>query len=243
MRIDRFITVTAMGSRKEAHQWLKQGRLTVNGQSVKLAKQQVEPGQDSIALDGEVINYAPLSYYLLNKPAGVLSATKDSRTKTVMALLSTADFRADLFPVGRLDKDTTGLLLLTNDGQLAHQLLSPKKQVTKLYQAQIDGLVTAADVARFAEGVITQHGTKFKPAKLQIMGLDLTKKQSVIQVQVLEGQFHEVKRLFQSIEKPVLKLRRLAMGPLTLPEGLPVGQYRPLTTMELTALKNSSKGV
>lgn len=237
MRIDKFITTGGFGSRKDARQWVKAKQLQVNQVVVKTTKQQVDPEQDEISLAGEVLTYQPLVYFMLNKPQGVITATQDAKQRTVLDLIAATDQRADLAPVGRLDKDTTGLLLLTNDGPLAHRLLSPKAHVAKWYQAEIDGLVTAADQAKFAAGITTQHGTTFQPAMLKILNVNEAQGRSIIQVQLHEGQFHEVKRLFRAVDKTVLQLQRLSMGTLSLPADLALGQYRALTDEEVTALK------
>ena len=237
MRIDKLITTGGFGSRKDARQWVKNKQLQVKQVVVKTTKQQVDPEQDEIRLAGKVLTYQPLVYFMLNKPQGVITATEDAKQRTVLDLIAVADQRTDLAPVGRLDKDTTGLLLLTNDGPLAHRLLSPKSHVAKWYQAEIDGIVTAEDQTCFAAGITTQHGTVFQPATLKILSVDAIQKRSIIQVQLHEGQYHEVKRLFRAVGKTVLYLQRLSMGTLTLPVELPVGQYRALTAEEIRALQ------
>lgn len=237
MRIDKFITTGGFGSRKDARQWVKAKQLQVNQAVVKTTKQQVDPDRDVICLAGEQLQYQPLVYFILHKPQGVITATQDAKQRTVLDLIALADRRADLAPVGRLDKDTTGLLLLTNDGGLAHHLLSPKSQVAKWYQAEIAGVVTAADQAKFAAGITTQHGTTFQPAQLKILSVDKERQRSVVQVQLHEGQFHEVKRLFRTVDKTVAQLKRLSMGSLVLPADLAPGQYRALTTKEIADLK------
>lgn len=234
MRLDKYLADLTQYSRKEVKIILKQKRVSVNEVVVKNAKLQVAETSDVVRLDGVALHYQTFFYYMMNKPADVLSATKDKTDTTVLDLLADGDYREDLFPVGRLDKDTTGLVILSNDGQLAHQLLSPKKHVPKLYEATVNGCVNEADVARFAKGIeLTDFTTQ--PAKLTI--LDANAETSNIQVQIMEGKFHQVKRMFGAIEKPVRTLNRIQMGQLKLDESLELGAYRPLTENELTALQ------
>jgi len=181
---------------------------------------------------GNPIGYEAFEYYMLHKPAGVISATTDVKDKTVVDLISDKK-RKDLFPVGRLDKDTEGLLLITNDGELAHRLLSPKKHVDKVYYARIDGIVTQEDVEAFRLGVSIGQGEVAKPAVLEILSADAI---SEIKVTIQEGKFHQVKRMFHTIGKEVLYLKRLSMGKLVLDDSLPLGAYRKLTREELEEL-------
>ncbi|MFK4568483.1 pseudouridine synthase [Enterococcus sp. UD-01] len=238
MRLDKFLADVGLGSRKEVKQLLKKGLITVNEQMVKDGKQQINEEQDQIAFADEVLVYQRYYYYLLNKPQGVISATEDNRDQTVIDLLKDEDYRADLFPVGRLDKDTEGLLLLTNDGQLAHRLLSPKKHVDKEYFAKVQGIVTEADVQRFAEGFSLLNGEQVKPSKLMIKAVDSGAGTSDIQLVIQEGKFHQVKRMFEAVDKKVVYLKRLRMGNLWLDEALALGDYRTLTEAELRLLEN-----
>lgn len=238
MRLDKFLADVGLGSRKEVKQLLKKGLITVNEQTVKDGKQQINEEQDQIAFADEVLIYQRYYYYLLNKPQGVISATEDNRDQTVIDLLKDEDYRADLFPVGRLDKDTEGLLLLTNDGQLAHRLLSPKKHVDKEYFAKVQGIVTEADVQRFAEGFSLLNGEQVKPSKLMIKAVDSGAGTSDIQLIIQEGKFHQVKRMFEAVDKKVVYLKRLRMGNLWLDEALALGDYRTLTESELRLLEN-----
>jgi 16S rRNA pseudouridine516 synthase len=238
MRLDKFLADVGLGSRKEVKQLLKKGLITVNEQMVKDGKQQINEEQDQIAFADEVLVYQRYYYYLLNKPQGVISATEDNRDQTVIDLLKDEDYRADLFPVGRLDKDTEGLLLLTNDGQLAHRLLSPKKHVDKEYFAKVQGIVTEADVQRFAEGFSLLNGEQVKPSKLMIKAADSGAGTSDIQLIIQEGKFHQVKRMFEAVDKKVVYLKRLRMGNLWLDEALALGDYRTLTEAELRLLEN-----
>lgn len=237
MRLDKFLAETTVGSRKEAKQLLKKNLVAVNGRIIKDGKMQIDEHQDRITFAGELLSYQKFYYYMLHKPQGVISATEDKRDQTVIDLLKDEDYRKDLFPVGRLDKDTEGLLLLTNDGKLAHQLLSPKKHVDKEYFARIQGIVTTEDSVHFASGVILTNGEQAKPSKLTIELVDEINEISEIQLVIQEGKFHQVKRMFEAVDKKVIYLKRLRMGNLWLDEELALGEYRALTEKELEALK------
>ncbi|WP_321388883.1 pseudouridine synthase [uncultured Enterococcus sp.] len=239
MRLDKFLSETGCGSRKEVKKLLKQGIITVNNQVVKDAKSQVNEWEDQVAYDGEQLHYQKYFYYMLHKPQGVISATEDKYDETVIDLLSDEDFREDLFPVGRLDKDTEGLLILTNDGQLSHRLLSPKKHVDKEYFARISGVVTEEDIKLFAQGLILKSGEAVKPGKLVVDAVDEAKGESEIRLVIQEGKFHQVKRMFEAVDKQVVYLKRLRMGELYLDEALELGDYRPLTATELQLLEPS----
>ncbi|MGF2942356.1 pseudouridine synthase [Enterococcus xiangfangensis] len=234
MRLDKFLAEAGLGSRKEVKQLIKQGKITVNQENEKSDKRQVDPLKDLIAFQGEVLHYQEFYYYLLHKPAGVVSATEDSRDKTVIDLFSATDYRSDLFPVGRLDKDTEGLLLITNDGKLAHELLSPKKHVAKEYYAEINGVMTKADQQRFVEGITLDGGVTL-PAKLLID--ETTEEASKVRIILHEGKFHQVKRMVKACGKEVSYLKRIRMGELVLPESLAKSAYRPLTDEELELLQ------
>lgn len=234
MRLDKFLAEVGLGSRKEVKQLIKKGQITVNQQVEKSDKKQVDPEKDSIVFQGEPLHYQEFYYYLLHKPAGVVSATEDKRDQTVMDLFSASDYRSDLFPVGRLDKDTEGLLLITNDGQLAHELLSPRKHVEKEYFAEVDGVMTADDQKRFVTG-ITLDGELTLPAELLID--ETTEETSKLRIILHEGKFHQVKRMVKACGKEVAYLKRIRMGNLTLPKDLDKGNYRPLTESELHSLK------
>lgn len=240
MRLDKFLSETGCGSRKEVKKLLKQGIITVNDQVVKDAKSQVNEWADQIAYDGEPLHYQKYFYYMLHKPQGVISATEDKYDETVIDLLSDEDYREDLFPVGRLDKDTEGLLILTNDGQLAHRLLSPKKHVDKEYFARIAGIVTEEDIEQFAFGLTLRSGEAVKPGQLVIDAVDEAAEESEIRLVIHEGKFHQVKRMFEAVDKEVVYLKRLRMGELYLDEELELGGYRPLTEAELAMLEPSN---
>ncbi|HZG70162.1 MAG TPA: pseudouridine synthase [Chondromyces sp.] len=235
MRLDKVLANLGYGSRKEVKKMLKDGGVTVNGETIQDAKTHVNPEEDQIVIYGETVRYREFIYLMMNKPPGVISATEDIREETVIDLLEIEDQVFEPFPVGRLDKDTEGLLLLTNDGQLSHQLLSPKKHVPKVYFAVIEGEVTEEDVERFKQGVTLDDGYVTKPAELNILKSGL---RSDIEVTITEGKFHQVKRMFEAVGKRVVYLKRLSMGPLVLDETLELGEYRELTEEEVEKLKN-----
>ncbi|MCL2681819.1 MAG: rRNA pseudouridine synthase [Streptococcaceae bacterium] len=241
MRLDKFLVETGLGSRTEVKNLLKKGLITVNQSLVKEAKQQIDEHADVVEYDGKPLIYQEFYYYMLNKPAGVVSATQDNRDKTVIELLSKEDYRADLFPVGRLDKDTEGLLLLSNDGVLAHDLLSPKKHVDKEYFAQIEGLVTAQTIDGFEKGLKFKSGEEVKPAQLTVIETDDEAQRSKISLIIHEGKFHQVKRMFEAVGLKVIYLKRLRMKNLTLDKRLEKGHYRPLTNEEIKDLRNEKE--
>ncbi|MGY4796941.1 pseudouridine synthase [Lysinibacillus sp. FSL K6-0057] len=236
MRLDKLLANMGYGSRKEVKQLLKQKAVTVDGAYVKDAALHVDPEQQMVSVFGERVVYTEFVYLMMNKPPGVISATEDLRDETVIDLLEPLQQHFQPFPVGRLDKDTEGLLLLTNDGVLAHNLLSPKKHVPKVYYAQIEGVVTEEDVEKFANGVELDDGYVTKPGKLVILK---SAQQSEIELMIQEGKFHQVKRMFEAVGKRVTYLKRISMGSLTLDENLALGEYRELTTEELNGLQNN----
>lgn len=234
MRLDKFLSEVGLGSRKEVKQMIKKGQIKVNQVVVKSDKTQVDPEKDQIAFLDAPLIYQEFYYYVLNKPAGVISATSDPVHRTVLDLFSSEDYRTDLFPVGRLDKDTEGLLIITNDGELSHQLLSPKKHVEKEYFAEVSGIMDQADQEKFEVGIILA-GEKMLPAKLMID--EVTAVTSKVRIILQEGKFHQVKRMVKACGKEVTYLKRIRMGQLTLPVDLKKGQYRALTDEELVKLK------
>ncbi|MGX6961687.1 pseudouridine synthase [Vagococcus xieshaowenii] len=240
MRLDKMLSHLGYGSRKEVKNLLKKQELLVNGQRVKDGKASIETTSDQVTLAGEVLVYEAFVYYMLHKPKGVISATEDARERTVIDLLRPEDLRAGIFPVGRLDKDTTGFLLLTNDGSLAHDLLSPKKKVPKRYLATVDGLVTSKDQALFAEGFEIDGQEWVKPSQLEILSVDTSRQQSHIALTIVEGKFHQVKRMMKTVGKTVIELHRESMGGLTLDQNLKRGDYRQLTEKELAFLKEKA---
>ena len=241
MRLDKFLAEVGIGSRKEVKVLIKKGQIKVNGEVIKSDKFQVKEFDDQITYLDEPLVYQKDFYYVLNKPAGVISATQDNYEQTVMDLLSDEDYRDDLFPVGRLDKDTEGLLILTNDGKLAHQLLSPKKHVEKEYFAKIKGVMTKEDIDNFARGIVIDKGEQTLPAQLLIDSVDQEEETSTIRLILHEGKFHQVKRMVQAVGKEVTYLKRLRMGGFILPETLDNGEYRELTEAELLQLQEQNK--
>ena len=235
MRLDKFLSLSGERSRSEAGKLIRSGTVRVDGQVILRPETQV-PETAQVTLGGQTIGDSSNQYYMLHKPAGVLTAARDSRAATVMDLVPENLRKRKVLPVGRLDKDTTGLLLMTNDGALAHFLLSPNRHVWKQYRATVTGKLTAADVQAFAEG-LQLSDFEAKPAKLTILTADSD--QSTALVEVREGKFHQVKRMFAATGHEVTALHRAAFGPLTLPENLPVGQCRPLTPDEVEALRQS----
>ncbi|HFZ4442155.1 TPA: pseudouridine synthase [Streptococcus pneumoniae] len=236
MRLDKFLVVCAVGSRTEVKNLLKAGRVTVNGKKEKSAKLQIDEKIDEIRFDGQVLEYEEFVYYMMNKPKGVISATEDPKHRTVLDLLDDLARSKEVFPVGRLDINTHGLLLLTNDGQLAHVLLSPKRHVGKTYLAQVKGIMTQEDVETFAEGIPLKDFT-CKPAILELVSIDTEKNQSQIRVTIAEGKFHQIKRMVGYCGKEVVDLQRLTMGTLVLDENLERGEWRRLTKEELEILR------
>ncbi|AGT33166.1 RNA pseudouridine synthase [Geobacillus genomosp. 3] len=239
LRIDKLLAHMGYGTRKEVKKLLKSGAVKVDGAAVHDAKTKVRPNEQAVTVWGEPVAYRPFIYLMMNKPPGVISATEDAMEETVVDLLEEEDRLFAPFPVGRLDKDTEGLLLLTNDGQLAHQLLSPKKHVPKTYFAVIDGEVTEADAASFRRGVMLDDGYETKPAELVILK---SGPRSDVELTITEGKFHQVKRMFQAVGKRVVYLKRVKMGPLALDPDLAVGEYRELTDEEVEKLKQYRAG-
>lgn len=237
MRIDKLLANMGFGTRKEVKQLLKTGLVRVNDEIVKDAKTHVNPDEQQVTVNGESVEYKEFVYLMMNKPQGVVSATEDNHDQTVIDLLEHEDAIFDPFPVGRLDKDTEGLLLITNDGQLAHQLLSPKKHVPKTYFAHINDVVGDEDILAFKQGVVLDDGYETKPGVLKVIESGPTSK---IELTITEGKFHQVKRMFEAVGKRVLYLKRIQMGPLPLDETLELGEYRELTDEEIESLREAS---
>lgn len=232
-RLDKIISATGKKSRREVREMVRQGRVLVDGKPAPAADMKVDPQTAVILLDGEPLGYEKFTYVMLHKPAGVLTATEDRRQETVLDLLPSELRRRALSPVGRLDKDTEGLLLLTNDGQLAHRLLSPKSHVDKVYYARVDGALEPGDIAAFAAGMTLGDGLECLPAGLEILS------PTEALVTLREGKFHQVKRMLAARGKPVLYLKRLSMGRLRLDPALAPGAWRMLTEEERSALNLS----
>lgn len=234
IRLDKYLADMGIGTRQEVKKYIRKGQVTVDGETKKTPDFKVDP-QQQICLDGQEVSYAEVEYYMLNKPSGVVSATEDSKDSTVVELIVDKK-RKDLFPAGRLDKDTEGLLLLTNDGKLAHRLLSPNRHVDKTYYAEVEGVVTEETAALFQAGV--NIGTDSEPeitlpARLVILESGPV---SHIRLTIQEGKYHQIKRMFHAVGMQVVYLKRETMGPLVLDPALKPGEYRPLTDEEMTML-------
>lgn len=236
MRLDKFLVENGLGSRSQVKELLKKGLVLVNGRAEKSPKTQINETADEIVVSGQKLTYEKFVYYLLNKPKGYISATEDERHKTVLDLLDETARQKEVFPVGRLDIDTHGLLLLTNNGKLAHAMLSPKKHVEKIYRAQVAGLMNQSDVERFARGIELKDFT-CQPAQLKILEVDEEKETSLVEISLAEGKFHQVKRMVAACGKEVTDLQRLSMGPLQLDPELALGEWRRLTEEELKSLE------
>ncbi|KRL84289.1 pseudouridine synthase [Ligilactobacillus apodemi] len=240
MRLDKYLATVGVGTRSAVKKILKQKQVTVDEITVTDGKLQIDPNTAKVKVGEQVLNYQANYYYMLNKPKGVVSATKDQQ-KTVLDLLGKKERSQKLFPVGRLDKDTTGLLLLTNDGALSHELLAPKKHVAKVYRAQIAGGVSQETCSAFAKGISLKNGEQTKPAQLRILAVDLKTQKSEVEITISEGKYHQIKRMFGAVGMRVLELKRLQMGSLKLDQNLALGKFRPLTENELADLKAQTK--
>lgn len=229
-RLDKLLAGTGKWSRREVKALVRQGLVRVDGRLVASAEDKLDPAATVVTVAGETISLCRFTYVMLHKPAGVLTATEDRKQPTVLDLLPPELRRIGLAPVGRLDKDTEGLLLLTNDGELAHRLLSPKYHVDKRYLARVDGELSAADTEAFARGMTLGDGLECLPAGLEVLP------DRVCIVTLREGKFHQVKRMLAARGAPVLYLKRLSMGPLTLDDSLAAGAYRLLRAEEILAL-------
>lgn len=229
-RLDKLLAGTGKWSRREVKALVRQGLVRVDGRLAASAEDKLDPAAAVVTVAGETISLCRFTYVMLHKPAGVLTATEDRKQPTVLDLLPPELRRIGLAPVGRLDKDTEGLLLLTNDGELAHRLLSPKYHVDKRYLARVDGELSAADAEAFARGMTLGDGLECLPAGLEVLP------DRVCIVTLREGKFHQVKRMLAARGAPVLYLKRLSMGPLTLDDSLAAGAYRLLRAEEILAL-------
>ncbi len=236
MRLDRVLSNSGFGSRSEIRKLAKEGLIRVDGSTVKETSMHVDPDNSRIEIGGTLLNYRRFIYIMMNKPAGVISATVDNKHKTAIDLLPEEFSCFGLFPAGRLDIDTEGMLLLTNDGQMAHELLSPRKHVDKRYYALIEGEVMDEDVKRFIEGIVLDDGYKTMPAELEIIKSGT---HSEIELTLHEGKFHQVKRMFEATGKKVIYLKRTRMGGLHLDDTLKPGECRELTTEEVALLKGT----
>lgn len=236
IRLDKFLTEMGKGSRSQVKEAAKKGRIQVNGAVEKKTDRKVDPETDRVTFDQAPVLYRAWEYYMLNKPQGVVSATEDRLHRTVIDLIGDAA-RTDLFPVGRLDIDTEGLLLITNDGDLAHRLLAPNRHVDKQYYARIAGTLPPDGARLMAEGLTLKDGTPVRPARLEILSQGSEEAETLLTIK--EGKFHQVKRMFEVLDCRVVYLKRLSMGNLKLDEELKPGEYRELTGQELALLKGS----
>ena len=234
MRVDKLLSNVGVASRAELKKYCKQGLISVNGKVINNPGVQVDSESDDIRFNGEKIVYREFVYIMLNKPDGYISATFDKYDPIVLDLIDQSYLVFEPFTVGRLDKDTEGLLVITNDGQLAHRVLSPKKHVPKTYYAKIQGKVTEEDIFAFEKGVILDDGYETMPSQLKILKSD---DMSEIELTIHEGKFHQVKRMFESVGKKVVYLKRLSMGKLKLDESLKLGEYRELTEEEVKLIE------
>ncbi|MBE5936254.1 MAG: rRNA pseudouridine synthase [Lachnospiraceae bacterium] len=239
LRLDKYLADMGVGTRSEVKVIIKKKRVSVNGQIALKDNVKIDIDNDDVLVDGKKIAYVEYEYFMLNKPAGVVSATTDDINKTVVDLIE--DKTKDIFPVGRLDKDTEGLLLLTNDGELAHNLLSPRKHIDKKYYAIINGLVDIEHIEQFKKGLNINDEYTTKEAILEIISTDENEGKSEIYVTIVEGKYHQVKRMFKAICMEVTYLKRVSMGEICLDETLSLGEYRRLTEKEISILKNYNK--
>lgn len=235
-RLDKILANLGYGSRKEVKALCRKGEVVVDGTPVKDSAEKVDPVNATIEVKGEKINYRKFIYLMMNKPNGVVSATFDNYDETVIDLLDPEYQVFEPFPIGRLDKDTVGLLLITNDGELNHKLIAPKNHVDKVYYAEINKPVEESDIEKFKKGITLDDGYLCMPAKLEVISSD--ENGSSVHVTIQEGKFHQVKRMFEAVDKSVVYLRRISFGPLKLDETVEEGNFRELTEEEIELLKN-----
>lgn len=233
-RLDKILSNMGYGSRKEVKKYIKDGFVQVNENVILNNEYKVNPYEESIYFKGEEVIYKKYIYIMMNKPQGLVSSTDDPYTETVIDLLDDEYLIYKPFPAGRLDKDTEGLMFITNDGKLTHELLSPKKGINKTYYADIDGFVEEKHILLFEKGITLDDGYKTLPARLEILHSDVFSK---VLLTIQEGKFHQVKRMFQSIDMSVIYLKRISIGELKLDSSLELGEYRELTEEELNLLK------
>ena len=237
VRLDKYLADMKIGTRSEVKAYIRKGRVEVNGEVIKASDTKIDSTNSIVSFDNQRIEYEAYEYFMLNKPAGVVSATTDNLSKTVIDLI-TGPKKNDIFPVGRLDKDTEGLLLITNDGELAHKLLSPKRHVGKVYLVRVRGKVTDHEIEMFQQGIKLNKDFTTLPAELTILE---SAEISTVEVTVFEGKFHQVKRMFEAVDMEVVYLKRLRMGGLSLDEALAPGEYRKLTKEELAKIKENTE--
>lgn len=232
IRLDKYLADAGIGTRSQIKSHIRQQIVCINGLPAAKPEQKINPDSDSVTFRGQPVSLSEYEYYILNKPAGYVSATKDNTAPTVLDLIPST--RKGLAPVGRLDKDTEGLLLITNDGALSHRLLSPKHHIDKVYYAVVEGIITDEDISLFENGLEIGDADlqTALPAKLEIEHINIEENQSFVYITIQEGKFHQVKRMVQKVGKKVIYLKRISFGGLTLPENLKSGQSRPLTEEE-----------
>ncbi len=241
IRIDKFISDQSLESRGDLKKEIKKYGININGRIIKDPGKIVDTERDVVIFRGEEFKYQEFIYIMLNKPAGIVSAVSDNKDKTVIDHIKEAYPRKDYFPVGRLDKDTEGLLLVTNDGQLAHQLLSPGKHIPKKYYVEINGIIKEKDLKKLEAGVLLEDGYLTKKAKAELISVNEEKNKSFIHLIITEGKFHQVKRMIKSIDFEVSYLKRIEMGLLKLDPLLNVGEFRELKDKELMLLKEKGR--
>ncbi|NLW21871.1 MAG: rRNA pseudouridine synthase [Tissierellia bacterium] len=239
-RLDKILSNLGYGSRKDIKKIIKEGRVQVNKETIRDNSFKINPYKDKIELDGEEIQYRKYIYIMMNKPKGLVSSTYDPANRTVLDLIDSKYLAFSPFPVGRLDKDTEGLLILSNDGKLAHELLSPKKGIEKTYYVEVEGFIDQKYKSKFCQGIVLDDGYKTLPAKLEILEQGFFSK---AQLTIMEGKFHQVKRMFQAIGMEVVYLKRISMGGLKLDESLGPGEYRELTEEEIQLLKEEKSNI
>ena len=234
IRLDKLLSNMGKGTRSEMKDALKYGQVKVNGVTVKVGKEKLDSENDVVTYRGEVVVYKKYIYLIMNKPQGVISATEDKCHETVIDLIDETFKHYELFPVGRLDIDTEGLLIITNDGDLTHNLLAPKKHVPKTYYARISGKIGERDIVSFAGGIVLDDGYACKPAEL-VIG-DVVDGLTEVTLTIHEGKFHQVKRMFEAVGRKVVYLKRISMNQLKLDPEIELGDYRELTETEFLAL-------
>lgn len=235
-RLDKILSNMGYGSRKDVKKFIKDGRVEINNKLVKENNIRIDPYNSNITFDKSPVVYREYIYLMMNKPQDVVSSTDDPTNETVLDLLEYEHLIFEPFPAGRLDKDTEGFIFLTNDGKLAHELLSPKKGIGKTYYAEIDGYVKEDYISQFEEGIVLDDGYKTLPSKLKILESSIFSK---IELTITEGKYHQVKRMFQALDMEVNYLKRISIGPLVLDETLDLGEYRELNEEEIQLLKES----
>ncbi|MBQ8412248.1 MAG: rRNA pseudouridine synthase, partial [Lachnospiraceae bacterium] len=225
IRLDKYLADAGLGTRSQVKEYIKKNKVVVNGVTVRKPDIKIQTDKDEVLVEGKLVSYAEFEYYMLHKPAGVVSATKDDKDKTVIELIK-EDKRRDIFPVGRLDKDTEGLILITNDGVLANSIIAPGKHVDKTYFARVSGKVTEDVVTRFKEGIDIGDDTLTKPAKLSIINIEEIETGFISEVEIIitEGRYHQIKRMFKACDMEVKYLKRISMGSLILDEKLGCGE-------------------